>query len=237
MSVAERQRVLSFHWAHGMRALPQEWQGQTLRPHLPYASSLTGLEEHNCKKQTQKTRGYCPTQHSEEWLRDFVQGKKQSIRKERVSFFSPKELTSFERECGENQAQWHSWRKHFLLIRSNKLNCRPTSWPEKQGETAERDCPLVRICLKRWPQKLSHPNLILSDCWVMHAPGPCQKKIKQSTSNWWNLRARSPGRGHDNPLQYSCLENHHGQRSLEGYSPWGYTTERLGTAQQSMGWV
>ena len=30
---------------------------------------------------------------------------------------------------------------------------------------------------------------------------------------------RSPGRGHDNPLQYSCLENPHGQRSLEEYSP------------------
>ena len=29
---------------------------------------------------------------------------------------------------------------------------------------------------------------------------------------------RSHG-GHDNPLQYSCLENPHGQRSLEGYSP------------------
>ena len=26
--------------------------------------------------------------------------------------------------------------------------------------------------------------------------------------------------GHGNPLQYSCLENPHGQRSLEGYSPW-----------------
>ena len=24
-----------------------------------------------------------------------------------------------------------------------------------------------------------------------------------------------------NPLQYSCLENPHGQRSLVGYSPWG----------------
>ena len=28
---------------------------------------------------------------------------------------------------------------------------------------------------------------------------------------------RSPGRGHGNPLRYSCLENPHGQRSLEGY--------------------
>ena len=32
---------------------------------------------------------------------------------------------------------------------------------------------------------------------------------------------RSPGGGHGNPLQYSCLENPHEQRSLAGYSPWG----------------
>ena len=32
---------------------------------------------------------------------------------------------------------------------------------------------------------------------------------------------RSPGGRHGNPLQYSCLENPHGQRSLAGYSPWG----------------
>ena len=33
---------------------------------------------------------------------------------------------------------------------------------------------------------------------------------------------RSPGGGHGNPLQYSCLENPHGQRSLVGYSPRGH---------------
>ena len=32
---------------------------------------------------------------------------------------------------------------------------------------------------------------------------------------------RSPGGQYGNPPQYSCLENLHGQRSLEGYSPWG----------------
>ena len=31
---------------------------------------------------------------------------------------------------------------------------------------------------------------------------------------------RSPGGGHGNPIQHSCLENPHGQRSLAGYSPW-----------------
>ena len=30
-----------------------------------------------------------------------------------------------------------------------------------------------------------------------------------------------PGEGHGNPLQYSSLENPHGQRSLVGCSPWG----------------
>ena len=32
---------------------------------------------------------------------------------------------------------------------------------------------------------------------------------------------RSPGGSRGNPLQYSCLENPHGQSSLVGYSPWG----------------
>ena len=33
---------------------------------------------------------------------------------------------------------------------------------------------------------------------------------------------RSPGEGIGYALQYSCLENFHGQRSLVGYSPWGH---------------
>ena len=32
---------------------------------------------------------------------------------------------------------------------------------------------------------------------------------------------RSPGEGNGNPLQYCCLGNPNGQRSLVGYSPWG----------------
>ena len=62
---------------------------------------------------------------------------------------------------------------------------------------------------------------------------------KESTSNGGDLGSvpglgRSSGEGHGNPFQYSCLENPYGQRSLEGYSPWGCkesdTTERLSTA-------
>ena len=41
---------------------------------------------------------------------------------------------------------------------------------------------------------------------------------------------RSPGVGNGNPLQYSCLENPDGQRSLTGCSPRGL--EELNTAEQ-----
>ena len=64
---------------------------------------------------------------------------------------------------------------------------------------------------------------------------------KESTCNAGDLGLirgleRSPGRGHGNPLQYSHLENLHGQRSLVGYSPWGCKesdmTEQLSTTSQ-----
>jgi len=49
---------------------------------------------------------------------------------------------------------------------------------------------------------------------------------KESTCNAEDLGStvglgRSPGGGHVNPLQYSCLENPHRQRSLVDCSPWG----------------
>ena len=61
---------------------------------------------------------------------------------------------------------------------------------------------------------------------------------KESTCNAGDLGSvselgRYSGGGNGNPLQYSCLENPHGQRSLVGYSPWGCkesdTTEWLRT--------
>ena len=53
-----------------------------------------------------------------------------------------------------------------------------------------------------------------------------KKKKKKSTCNegyWGSIpeSGRSPGEGNGYPLQYSCLENPHGQRSLAGCSPWG----------------
>ena len=47
----------------------------------------------------------------------------------------------------------------------------------------------------------------------------------------------TPGGGHGKPLQFLCLENPPGQRSLAGWSPWGCkeldTTEQLNTCSQN----
>ena len=68
---------------------------------------------------------------------------------------------------------------------------------------------------------------------------PCGSVGKESTCNVGDLGLipgleRSPGGGNGNPLQYSCLENLHGQSSMERYSPWGCkesdTTEQLNPA-------
>ena len=55
---------------------------------------------------------------------------------------------------------------------------------------------------------------------------------------------RVPGGGHGNPLQYSCLENLHGQRSLTGYSSWAHkesdaaeVTEHSTMARAYMAWL
>ena len=77
--------------------------------------------------------------------------------------------------------------------------------------------------------------------------GTCNKKGflggsdgKESACNAGDLGSvsglgRSTGGGHGNPLQYSCLENPHCQRSLVGLSAWCHKesdmTEGLSTAQ------
>ena len=62
------------------------------------------------------------------------------------------------------------------------------------------------------------------------------RRYKRCGFNPWVRR--SPGEGHGNPLQYSCLENPHGQRSLANCSPWGRkeldTTEQLSTAHSTL---
>ena len=76
----------------------------------------------------------------------------------------------------------------------------------------------------------SHVGLLLSSKQVYHiAVGdrgfPGGSVVKNLPANAGDMglvpgSGRSSGGGHGNPLQYTSLENPHGQRSLVGYSPW-----------------
>ena len=64
--------------------------------------------------------------------------------------------------------------------------------------------------------------------------------VKNPPAMWEDLGSipglgKCPGGGHGNPLQCSCVENPHGQRSLSGFSPWGHKelgmTEQLSTQE------
>ena len=72
---------------------------------------------------------------------------------------------------------------------------------------------LVLISESQWPKPLASQSRIA----MSYSPG------KESACNVEDLGSipglgRSPGKGHGNPLQYSCLENPM-KRSLAGYSP------------------
>ena len=69
---------------------------------------------------------------------------------------------------------------------------------------------------------------------------PGGSELKESACNAGELGSipglgQSLGGGNGNPLQYSCLGESHGQRSLVAYSPWGHKesdiTERVALAQ------
>ena len=65
---------------------------------------------------------------------------------------------------------------------------------------------------------------LASTCSLPSVGFPGGSDGKESACNKGDLGSipglgRFPGEGNGNPYQHSCLENPHGQRSLEGYSP------------------
>ena len=124
-------------------------------------------------------------------------------------------------------------------------------------EKSKPSPPLLSTGSRGWSLGLSrwawlpggHPLILpalLTLCVSCLAPGDISQValvIKNLPANAGDLRdtgsipgwGRSPGEVHGNPLQYSCLENPHGQSSLVSCSPWGCnesdTTEQLSQSQ------
>ena len=108
----------------------------------------------------------------------------------------------------------------------------------RQGEQGKCDPPDPHLIMFTLITLFFFFSKIIITCYLGFPGG---SDGKESTCNAGDLGSilgfgRSPG-GHGNPLQYSCLENLHGQRSLAGYSPRGHkepdTTESQGTAQHA----
>ena len=119
-----------------------------------------------------------------------------------------------------------SWKKRLKLREFDLLKILVKSWLGKRlpvcllCSCSERYAAFLNcsICKPKWRKlkKGEHPILMF----------PGDSDSKESACNAGDLGSipglgRSPRGGHGNPLQYSCLENPHGQGSLAGYSPWG----------------
>ena len=87
-------------------------------------------------------------------------------------------------------------------------------------------CLFVYICI------LWLINVFVSQkvkvCMLLSGASQIVLVVKKLPANAGDIRdvglipgsGRSPGGGHGNPLQYSCLEDPHGQRRLVDCSPW-----------------
>ena len=78
-------------------------------------------------------------------------------------------------------------------------------------------------------KKLTMENIleiyIYNNIYVLYMGFPSGSMVKNPPANAEEISLitgsrRFPGGEHGNPLQYSCLENPHGERSLVGYSPY-----------------
>ena len=110
-------------------------------------------------------------------------------------------------------------------------------WASLVAQLVKNPLQCRRPWFDSWVGKISWRRDRLPTSVLFGLPGASESK--ESTCNVGDLAlipglGRSPGGGHGNLLRYSCLENPHGQRSLVGYSPWGFkelvTTEHLSTA-------
>ena len=124
---------------------------------------------------------------------------------------------------------------HFLLEEQELefhwpfLGPSPTTGGFSGGCSGREPACQCRRCKRRrfdpWVGRFSWRRDRLPTPVFLGSPGGSD--IKASACNAGDLGlipglGRSPGEGQSKPLQYSCLENPHGQKSLVGYSPWGH---------------
>ena len=98
-------------------------------------------------------------------------------------------------------------------------------WASLVAQVVRNPLQCRRPWFNSWVGKLPCRRDRLSTPVFLGFPGVSDSKETAHNTAYLGLipaLGKSPGGGHCNPLQYSCLENHHGQRSLEGCRMWGH---------------
>ena len=124
---------------------------------------------------------------------------------------------------------WHAAGK-ICYGQTNFLKKKIKSWKNCKAMTTLRPLRGLRLQDKPLPwnsERQTHPGSFPG--------GSAGKEFAYSAGELGSIPGlrRSPGGRHGNPLQYFCLENPHGQKSLAGCSPWGHKesvmTEQVST--------
>ena len=110
----------------------------------------------------------------------------------------------------------------------------PAVWQRNSAGWVTQKAPCIETSVSTWEGcRLKYwvgQNLCF--CNILWASQLVVKNLLPSAGDV-EMWVRSPGGGHGNPLQYSCLENPMDKSHLVGYSPWGCkeldTTQRLST--------
>ena len=122
-------------------------------------------------------------------------------------------ICAWKSECDLQAKSWERLITQNWTIRTDTTKMEHLAF----SKTAQgNDCILVSCgCHSKLPQSR----------WLKGFPGGSDGR--ESACNVGDLASipgseRSPGGGHGNPLQFSCLESPHGQRSLAGCNPRGH---------------
>ena len=121
------------------------------------------------------------------------------------------ELCLFHRDKKDCRSEIH--RIQMGLLDKKRIPSIPQGWSSS--------CPVSLLCgwatTWAWPENSEKQRIFNKTKELEGFPGGSDSK--ESSCNVGDLGlilGRSPGGGHGNPLQYSCLEKPHGQRSLAG---------------------
>ena len=121
---------------------------------------------------------------------------------------------------GEGGSGWgthvHPWQIHVNVWQKPLQYCKVISLQLKLKKK-KKEIDTVSSFFRKTVFLFLYVGTYLVAQMVKNPPAMRETCIKPGFDPWVE---KIPGGGHDNPLQYSCLENPHGQRSLVGYSPW-----------------